>query len=151
MPGKLTITIEPSTPTFTKSTFKFRVSSIGKSTESQIISILPYSSEKCEIKQNSACYYTLDLSPENEAEIVYFYIPESEYAYISIDEFEYGYFVEPKKSISLSQDLKISSKDKLQRSNWLEYIIPKEKNSTILIKVASQIEKNINLTFYSSF
>ena len=150
-PSKLTITIQPSSPTVTKSTFKLRVSSIGKSTDNQIIPILPYSSEKCEIKQNSACYYTFDLSPDNEAEIVYFYIPESEYAYISIDEFEYGYFVEPKKSISLSQDLKISSKDKLQRSNWLEYIIPKEKNSTILIKVASQIEKNINLTFYSSF
>jgi len=150
-PGKFIVTIEPSSPTITKTTFKFRVSSIGKLTETQIIPILPYSSEKCEIKQKSTCYYTLDLSPDNEAEKVYFYIPESEYAYISIEELEYGYFEAPKQSINFIQDLKISSKEKLQRSNWLEYIIPKEKNSTLLIKVASQIERDMNLTLYSSF
>ena len=150
-PGKLTITIEPSSPTVTKSTFKFRVSSIGKSTDFQIIPILPYSSEKCEIKQKSACYYTLDLSPDNEAEKLYLYIPESEYAYISIKELEYGYFADPKQTINLNQDFKINTKDKLQRSNWFEYIIPKEKNSTLLIRVASQVDSDMNLTLYSSF
>ena len=150
-PGKLAITIEPFSSTVTKSTFKFRVSSVGKSNNNQIIPILPYLSEKCEIKQKSACYYTLDLSPDNEAEKVYFYIPESEYAYISIDELKYGYFADPNQKISLSHDFKISSKDKLQRSNWFEYIIPKEKNSTLLIRVASQIDKDMNLTLYSSF
>ena len=123
-PGKMIITIEPSSSTV-KSTFKFRVSSIGKSINNQIIQILPYSSEKCEIKQKSTCFYFLDLSPDNEAEKVYFYIPESENAYISIDELEYGNIVDPKSSFSLEKDLKISSKDKLQRSNWFEYIIPK--------------------------
>ena len=149
-PGKLAITIQPSSPTVTKVTFKFRVSSIGKSTENQIIPILPYSSEKCEIKQKSACYYTLDISPDNEAEKIYFYIPESEYAYISINELEYGYFSEPKQSINFN-NFEINSKDKLQRSNWFEYIIQKEKNSTLLIKIASQIDQDINLTLYSSF
>ena len=150
-PGKLAITIQPSSPTVTKVTFKFRVSSIGKSTENQIIPILPYSSEKCEIKQKSSCYYTLDLSPDNEAEKVYFYIPESEYAYISIDELKYGHFAEPGQSISLGQDLKISTKDKRQRPNWLEYTVSKEKSSTLLIRVASQIDQDMNLTLYSSF
>ena len=150
-PGQFTITIEPSSPTTTRLTFKFRVSSIGKSTDSQIIPILPYSSEKCEIKQKSACYYTIDLSPDNEAGKVYFYIPESEYAYISIDELKYGYFAEPGQSISLGQDLKISTKDKRQRTNWFEYIISKGNNSTLLIRVASQIDQDMNLTLLSSF
>jgi len=150
-PGKFTVTIELSSSTVTKTTFKFRVSSIGKLTDNLIIPILPYSSEKCEIKQKSSCYYTLDLSPDNEAEKVYFYIPESEYAYISIDELKYGYFADPNQKISLSHDFKISSKDKLQRSNWFEYIIPKEKNSTLLIRVSSQINQDMNLTLYSSF
>ena len=150
-PGKFTITIEPFSSTVTKSTFKFRVSSIGKSIDNQIIPILPYSSEKCEIKKKSSCYYTLDLSPDNEAEKAYFYIPESEYAFISIDELEYGFFANPFQSINLNKEFKITSKDKLQRSNWFEYTIPKEKKSTLLIKIASQIEQDMNLTLYSSF
>ena len=150
-PGRFIVTIEPSSKAVTKVTFKFRVSSIGKSINNQIIPILPYSSEKCEIKQKSACYFTFDLSPDNEAEKVYFYIPESEYAYISIEELKYGNIVDPDSNIILGKDFQINTKDMLQRSNWLEYNIPKEKNSTLLIRVASKIEQDINLTLCSSF
>ena len=150
-PGRFIVTIEPSSSAITKSTFRFRVSSIGKSINNQVIPILPYSSEKCEIKQKSACFYTLDLSSDNEAEKVYFYIPESEYAYISIDELEYGNIIDPESSINLNKNMQINTKDMIQRSNWLEYIVPKEKNSTLLIRVASQIDQDMNLTLYSSF
>jgi len=132
-----------------KCKFRFRASFVGK--DNTIVPILPYSSEKCVIKNKGACYYALDISPDNEADNVYFYIPESEDAYISVAEVEHGLLENQEKSLqdTLSK-LTMSDKDKVKRSNWHVEEITK-RNITLIVGVKTQTLSNINLTLYSSF
>jgi len=142
------ITIKSNTKE-SKCKFRFRASFVGK--DNTVVPILPYSSEKCVIKNKGACYYALDISPDNEADNVYFYIPESEDAYISVAEVEHGLLENQEKSLqdTLSK-LTMSDKDKVKRSNWhVEEIA--QRNITLIVGVKTQTLSNINLTLYSSF
>lgn len=133
-----------------KCKFRFRASTVAR--DNIIVPLLPYSSEKCVIIKNSdACYYTLDISPENEADNVYFYIPETEDAFISVSEVEHGSVENIENNIqnTLSQ-LKMSEKDEVKRSNWHEEAI-QNRNVTLIVGVKTRSTSNINLTLYTTF
>jgi len=133
-----------------KCKFRFRASTVAR--DNIIVPLLPYSSEKCVIIKNSdACYYTLDISPENEADNVYFYIPETEDAFISVSEVEHGSVENIENNIqnTLSQ-LKMSEKDEVKRSNWHEEAI-QNRNVTLIVGVKTRSSSNINLTLYTTF
>ena len=143
------INIKPKTGE--KCRFKFRASSLGKS-DAIIVPMLPYSSEKCVITDNKKpCYYALDISPENDADNVYFYVPETEDAYITIYNVSHG-LIESEESLqNILIKGGIASKDYYyKRPNWHEHKINK-KNMTLIVGVTTQTVSKINLTLYSSF
>ena len=142
------INIKPKTGE--KCRFKFRASSLGKS-DAIIVPMLPYSSEKCVITDNKKpCYYALDISPENDVDNVYFYVPETEDAYITIYNVSHG-LVESEESLQNLIKGGITSKDYYyKRPNWHQHQINK-KNMTLIVGVTTQTVNKINLTLYSSF
>lgn len=143
------INIKPKTGE--KCRFKFRASSLGKSNDI-IVPILPYSSEKCVITDNKKpCYYALDISPENDVDNVYFYVPEAQDAYITIYNVSHG-LIESEESLqNILIKGGIASKDYYyKRPNWHEHKINK-KNMTLIVGVTTQTVSKINLTLYSSF
>ena len=147
----LFITIKSNTKD-SKCKFRFRASTVAR--DDIIVPILPYSSEKCVInKSKDACYYVLDISPENEADNAYFYVPESEAASISVAKVDHGIVENQDNNLQeILAKLSISDRDKLKRSNWHEEEI-KEKNKTLIVGVKAPIPSNgnLNLTLYSSF
>ena len=147
----LSITIKSNTKD-SKCKFRFRASSVAR--DDIIVPILPYSSEKCVInKSKDACYYVLDISPENEADNAYFYVPESEAASISVAKVDHGIVENQDNNLQeILAKLSISDRDKLKRSNWHEEEI-KEKNKALIVGVKAPIPSNgnLNLTLYSSF
>ena len=142
------INIKPKTGE--KCRFKFRASSLGKS-DDIIVPMLPYSSEKCVITDNKKpCYYALDISPENDVDNVYFYVPETEDAFITIYNVSHG-LVESEESLQNLIKGGITSKEfYYKRPNWHELPINK-KNMTLIVGVTTQTVSKINLTLYSSF
>ena len=146
---ELSFTIKQTTKN-NKCKFRFRASTVGR--EDLVVPILPYSAEKCIInKSKKACYYALDVSPENEADFSYFYVPESEDVYLSVLAVEHGLVDNQDKSLKdLLNNLQISEKDKVKRSNWHEEEINK-KNVTLIIGVKTHTISEISLTLYSSF
>jgi len=142
------INIKPKTGE--KCRFKFRASSLGKS-DDIIVPMLPYSSEKCVITDNKKpCYYALDISPENDVDNVYFYVPETEDAFITVYNVSHG-LVESEESLQNLIKGGITSKEfYYKRPNWHELPINK-KNMTLIVGVTTQTVSKINLTLYSSF
>ena len=121
-----------------KSTFKFRVSSIGNGNSLKgFIPLISSYEEKCLEKP---CNYILDdFSLDNEEASAYFYIPEKESSVINIKEMKFD------DKYSDGGYIK-SSNDKMKRPNWYEYTnINKEKY--IIIK----IEDNDRVTLCPSF
>ena len=142
------INIKPKTGE--KCRFKFRASSLGKS-DDIIVPMLPYSSEKCVITDNKKpCYYALDMSPENDVDNIYFYVPETEDAFITVYNVSHG-LVESEESLQNLIKGGITSKEfYYKRPNWHELPINK-KNMTLIVGVTTQTVSKINLTLYSSF
>ena len=142
------ITIKPKTGE--KCRFKFRASSLGKS-DDIIVPILPYSSEKCVITDNKKpCYYALDISPENDIDSAYFYVPETEDAYITIYKVNHGLPESEENIQNLLKGEKSTSQEYYKRQNWHEQKINKG-NMTLIVGVTTQTVSKINLTLYSSF
>lgn len=142
------ITIKPKTGE--KCRFKFRASSLGKS-DDVIVPILPYSSEKCVITDNKKpCYYALDISPENDVDSAYFYVPETEDAYITIYKVNHGLPESEENIQNLLKGEKSTSQEYYKRQNWHEQKINKG-NMTLIVGVTTQTVSKINLTLYSSF
>lgn len=142
------INIKPKTGE--KCRFKFRASSLGKS-DDIIVPMLPYSSEKCVITDNKKpCYYALDISPENDVDNVYFYVPETEDAYITIYNVSHGLVESEENLQNLIKGGKTSKEYYYKRPNWHEHQINK-KNMTLIVGVTTQTVSKINLTLYSSF
>ena len=142
------ITIKPKTGE--KCRFKFRASSLGKS-DDVIVPILPYSSEKCVITDNKKpCYYALDISPENDIDSAYFYVPETEDAYITIYKVNHGLPESEENIQNLLKGEKSTSQEYYKRQNWHEQKINKG-NMTLIVGVTTQTVSKINLTLYSSF
>ena len=134
--------------------FKIKISSIGKQLTSSIYPMLSSFSEKCTIENiNSACYYSLDLTPDINNKLIYFYVPESEDIYISIQELEFGFVEKPNSNInqylSLNKAYSFTSKDLMKRPNWCEYNINKGK--TLLIRLASLTGNKISTNLLTSF
>ena len=121
-----------------KSTFKFRVSSIGNGNLFKgFIPMISSYEEKC---LQNPCYFILeDFSLDNEETSAFFYIPEKENSFINIKELKFdekftngGYYK--------------TSNDVMKRPNWYEYSnINKEKD--VIIK----LEDNEKITLCSSF
>ena len=142
------ITIKPKTGE--KCRFKFRASSLGKS-DDVIVPILPYSSETCVITDNKKpCYYALDISPENDVDSAYFYVPETEDAYITIYKVNHGLPESEENIQNLLKGEKSTSQEYYKRQNWHEQKINKG-NMTLIVGVTTQTVSKINLTLYSSF
>ena len=142
------ITIKPKTGE--KCRFKFRASSLGKS-DDVIVPILPYSSETCVITDNKKpCYYALDISPENDIDSAYFYVPETEDAYITIYKVNHGLPESEENIQNLLKGEKSTSQEYYKRQNWHEQKINKG-NMTLIVGVTTQTVSKINLTLYSSF
>ena len=58
-------------------------------------------SEECSIEnKDSACYYSIDITPDMDYKHLFFFVPESEDIYISIQEFNYGYIEKPDSDIN---------------------------------------------------
>ena len=106
-----------------KPTFKFRVSSIGKSLE--IIPMISSYAEKC---VSTPCYYLLDdFTSDNEETSAFFYIPESEKAVVN--------YLELKSSADTTKEGTYSKNTNAMRnSNWLDYPI-NDKQHYLIIKV----------------
>ena len=126
-----------------KSTFKFRISSIGNSL--QIIPMISSYGEKC---LNNTCYYLFDdlcseeLSFDNESDnnkFVYFYIPEKENSFISTKIFSYN------ETYSKIGNYDKTSDDKMKRTNWLQIPIIYNEHSVLI-----QLENAKELTLYST-
>ena len=133
-----------------KCRFKFRASSLGKS-DDVIVPILPYSSEKCVLTDNKKpCYYALDISPENDIDSAYFYVPETEDAYITIYKVNHGQAVAEESVQNLLKGEKVTSQEYYKRPNWHEEKINK-KNMTLIVGVTTLSISKIDLTLYSSF
>ena len=124
-----------------KTTFKFRVTSIGKINSFKgFIPIKTTYEEKCVKKP---CYYILDdFSLDNEETSAYFYIPEKESSVINIkalnydDNFTDGGYI-------------ISSSDKMKRSNWYEFSnVNKEKN--VYIKIEDNDKVSLCPSYYNT-
>ena len=121
-----------------KTTFKFRVTSIGSLNSFKgFIPIKSTYEEKCLKKP---CYYILDeFSLDNEETSAYFYIPEKENSIIKIKALKYN-------DIFTEEGYIISSDDKMKRSNWYEFSnINREKNVYI------KIEDNDKVTLCPSY
>ena len=119
---KIDITINPS-DTNSKSTFRFRVSSIGAQ---NIVPLISSYEERC--LESPPCYYLLDdLILENQEQSAYFYIPDSETSVINYLD------LTSDKDISTEGTYSTSIQD-FKRSNWLEYKIP-SKNHSLIIKL----------------
>ena len=120
------------------STFKFRVSSIGKGNSfNGFIPMISSFEEKCLEKP---CYYILDgFSLDNEETSAYFYIPEKESSTINIKSLKYN-------EKFTDSGYNISSSDKMKRPNWYEFSnINKEQD--VIIK----IEDNDKVTLCPSY
>ena len=75
--------------------FRLKASSIGKTIIKPIYPMLSSFSEECSIEnEDSACYYSIDITPDMDYKHLFFFVPESEDIYISIQEFDYGYIEE---------------------------------------------------------
>ena len=142
--GKYIVNIIP-TKGNNKSTFKFRVSSVGKSL--QIIPMISSFGEKCSGK----CYYLLDdLSSEelsfdienDNKKYVYFYIPENENSVIFTKVLAYN------ESYSISDNYDKTSDDKMKRTNWLQIPISFNEHS-VLIKIENAKELTLCSTNYN--
>ena len=129
-----------------KSTFKFRVSSIGKSL--QIIPMISSFGEKC---LSDTCYYLLDelsseeLSFDNESDnkkFVYFYIPEKENSVIFTKLLAYN------ETYSITGNYDKTSDDKMKRTNWLQIPI-KYNDYSILVKLENAKELTLCSTNYN--
>ena len=122
-----------------KSSFKFRVSSLGKGNEFKgFVPMISSYEEKCLKKP---CYYILDdFSLDNEETSAYFYIPEKEKSIINIKDLKYDE--------KFTDDKYISSNDSMKRSNWYEYNINKEKD--VIIKLEDNDKVTICPSYYNN-
>ena len=106
-----------------KSTFRFRVSSIGTL---NIVPLISSYEEKC--LESTPCYYLLDdFILENQEQSAYFYIPNSETSVINYLD------LTSDKDITTEGTYSTSKQD-FKRSNWLEYEIP-SKNHSLIVKL----------------
>ena len=124
----------------TKSTFKFRVSSIGKGNLlNGFIPMISSFEEKCLQKP---CYYILDdFSLDNEETSAYFYIPEKEDSVINIKALKYN------ESFTDSGYDK-SSNNTMKRPNWYEISnINREKD--IIIKIDDNDKVTLCPSYYN--
>ena len=120
-----------------KCTFKFRVSSVGKSL--QVIPMISSFGEKC---LSDTCYYLFDdlsseeLSFDNESDnnkFVYFYIPEKENSVI------FTKLLANNATYSITGNYDKTSDDKMKRTNWMQIPI-KYNDYSILVKIENAKE-----------
>ena len=111
-----------------KTTFKFRVSSIG---QQQLIPMISSYGEKC---SDDTCYYLFDdLSSEklsfnnddDNKKFVYFYIPEKESSAISYKLLKFN------EALSTTITFDDTSNDLMKRKNWLQIPISYNEHSVI--------------------
>ena len=123
-----------------KSTFKFRVSSIGNGNLFKgFIPMISSYEEKCLKKP---CYYILDdFSLDNEETSAYFYIPEKENSVIYIKELKYD------KKFNNSGYIE-SSSDKMKRPNWYE-ISDINRETDIIIKIDDNDKVTLCPSYYN--
>ena len=121
-----------------KSSFKFRVSSIGNGNKFKgFIPMISSYEEKCLKKP---CYYILDdFSLDNEETSAYFYIPEKEKSVINIKALKYDE--------KFTDNNYISSNDSMKRTNWYEYSVNREKD--VIIKIEDNDKVTICPSFYN--
>ena len=119
--------------------YKLKVSDVGYSS-SPIIPLLSSYSSKC---KSELCFYTLDISQDNEARYAYLFVPELENVIISIKKINYGEVINPNNG---NYD-EYSNKGN-KRKNWIEYEI-NEKNIILLIRLS--LPKNTEANLFASF
>ena len=129
-----------------KPTFRLKISSNGDALAYPVIPILPSYTEKC---KSEICFYTLDLSQENDAQYAYFFIPETENVVISAQTVNENSPIS--KFLSKDATYEYNSDKANKRKNWLEYKINNNKNIVLLLRVKSPKSQELNLftSFYS--
>ena len=129
-----------------KPTFRLKISSNGDALAYPVIPILPSYTEKC---KSEICFYTLDLSQENDAQYAYFFIPETENVVISAQTINENSPIS--KFLSKDATYEYNSDKANKRKNWLEYKINNNKNIVLLLRVKSPKSQELNLftSFYS--
>ena len=120
--------------------YKLKVSNVGDSSSYSIIPLISSYSAKC---KSELCFYTLDITQDNEAHYAYLFVPELENAIISIKKINYGEVINPNNG-----NYDVNSNEGNKRQNWIEYEI-NEKNIILLIKLS--LPKNTEANLFASF
>ena len=126
-----------------KPIYRLIISTIGK-TNNPVIPIISSRSEKCKSK---ICYYKVDVTPNNENENAYFYVPDVENAIISIK--KVSDIEEAFKYISEKAEFDESSTSSVERTNWYQYPLGEEKGYTLVVKVTK--DKEVDSTLVASY
>ena len=132
------------------SSFRVKLTSIGKQPSSTVYPMLSSFSETCKI---SACYYIIDKTPDMVSNQAFFYVPESEDIYLSIQDLDFGFAEDTSKDInqylSLTKEYNYNSKGKMQRPNWCEYNINEVKS--YLVRLSSLTGNKMNVNLFTAF
>ena len=136
------------------SVLRLKASSIGKIIIKPIYPMLSSFSEECSIEnKDSACYYSIDITPDMDYKHLFFFVPESEEIYISIQEFDYGYIEKPDSDVNsyipLTKDYTYTTKGIMQRPNWCDYSLSESKS--LLIRLASLTGNKLTTNLLTSF
>ena len=126
-----------------KPVFRLIISTIGKTNE-PVIPIISSHSERCKSK---ICYYEVDITPNNEKDYAYFYVPGVENAIISIK--KVSDIEEASKYINEKAEYDESSKSSVKRTNWYQYPLGEKKGYVLVIKVTK--DKEVDSTLVTSY
>ena len=126
-----------------KPVFRLIISTIGKTNE-PVIPIISSHSERCKSK---ICYYEVDITPNNEKDYAYFYVPGVENAIISIK--KVSDIEEASKYITEKAEFDESSKSSVKRTNWYQYPLGEKKGYVLVVKVTK--DREVDSTLVTSY